>query len=55
MSADNRLKELTEKVDSLEEAVNKMKRYYDEVLESLDESNFSKAFLQKIKNTGGAE
>lgn len=55
MSTDNKFRELSERVDSLEETVNKMKRYYDEVLESLDESNFSKAFLQKIKNTGGAE
>lgn len=46
-------KKLSERVEILENNLAKMKKYYDECLESLDEGNFSEEFLRKITGKAG--
>ena len=46
-------KDIAERLEDLENKVAKMKKYYDECLESLDEGNFSSEFLKKLTNKSG--
>lgn len=48
MSA-NKIRELEERVKELEDAVIKLKKEFKNTVYDLDENNFSKEFLERIK------
>ena len=48
MSA-NKIKELEERIRELEDAVTKLKKEMKNTLYDLDENNFSREFLERIK------
>lgn len=52
---DKKIEKIEERMNDLEQSMARLRRYFEEVLCSLDESNFSADFLNRLKKSTETE